>query len=52
MQTDRCHLALLPVDDADLVTRRRLAIGLSSLETYRAEMQERYVAKDCVNKDG
>ncbi|MFL6658270.1 MAG: DUF6624 domain-containing protein [Massilia sp.] len=47
MQTDRCHLELLPVDKVELVTRRRLAIGLSSLDAYQREMRERFVATDC-----
>ncbi|MYN25691.1 DUF6624 domain-containing protein [Duganella levis] len=45
--TDRCHLVLDPVDDRELVNRRRLAIGLQSLEEYEAEGRRRFIPADC-----
>jgi len=48
-QMDRCHLALAPVDDRQLVDRRRLAIGLQSLEEYEAEGRRRFISPDCAN---
>lgn len=48
-QTDRCHLVLGPVDDRQLVNRRRLAIGLQSLEEYEAEGRRRFIPPDCAN---
>jgi hypothetical protein len=45
--TDRCHLVLDPVDDRKLVNRRRLAIGLQSLEEYEAEGRRRFIPADC-----
>jgi hypothetical protein len=46
-QSDRCHLALDPVDDRALVNRRRLAVGLQSLEEYEAEGRRRFIPADC-----
>jgi len=46
-QPDRCHLVLDPVDDRELVNRRRLAIGLTSLEAYEAEGRRRFIPADC-----
>jgi hypothetical protein len=46
-QTDRCTLKMLPVDDIELVKRRRLAIGLPSLEAYQAEGRRRLIPADC-----
>jgi hypothetical protein len=46
-QTDRCHLVLDPVDDRALVNRRRLAVGLQSLEDYEAEGRRRFIPADC-----
>lgn len=46
MRTNRCDLTLLPVDDRALANRRRLAIGLPSLEEYEAEARRRLPA-DC-----
>lgn len=46
-QPDRCHLVLDPVDDRELVNRRRLAIGLQSLEDYEAEGRRRFIPADC-----
>lgn len=48
-QTDRCHLVLEPVDDRQLVNRRRVAIGLQSLEEYEAEGRRRFIPPDCAN---
>ncbi|WP_156648833.1 DUF6624 domain-containing protein [Massilia sp. Leaf139] len=48
-QTDRCHLVIKPVDDRQLVNRRRLAIGLQSLEEYEAEGRRRFIPPDCAN---
>lgn len=48
-RTDRCHLVLDPVDDRQLVNRRRLAIGLQSLEEYEAEGRRRFIPPDCAN---
>ncbi|MFC3461022.1 MULTISPECIES: DUF6624 domain-containing protein [Massilia] len=48
-QTDRCHLVLEPVDDRQLVNRRRLAIGLQSLEEYEAEGRRRFIPPNCAN---
>lgn len=45
--TDRCHLVLDPVDDREQVNRRRLAIGLQSLEAYEAEGRRRFIPADC-----
>jgi hypothetical protein len=44
---DRCHLILDPVDNRELVNRRRLAIGLQSLEEYEAEGRRRFIPPDC-----
>jgi hypothetical protein len=46
-QTDRCHMTMLPVDDIELVNRRRLAVGLQSLEAYAAEGRRRFIPADC-----
>lgn len=46
-QTDRCHLALSPIDNRELVNRRRLAIGLQSLEEYETEGRRRFISPDC-----
>jgi hypothetical protein len=46
-QTERCNLKMLPVDDIELVKRRRLAIGLQSLEAYEAEGRRRFIPVDC-----
>jgi hypothetical protein len=51
-QTDRCHLKLLPVDSVELVNRRRLAIGLQSLEEYEAGGRKRFIAGDCQLEGG
>lgn len=48
-QPDRCHLEMLPVDNIDAVNRRRLAIGLPSLEAYAAEGRKRLIPADCQN---
>lgn len=48
-QTDRCHLVLELVDDQQLVNRRRMAIGLQSLEEYEAEGRRRFIPPDCAN---
>lgn len=48
-QMDRCHLVLKPVDDRQLVNRRRVAIGLQSLEEYEAEGRRRFIPPDCAN---
>jgi hypothetical protein len=48
-QTDRCHLVLDPVDDRQLVNRRRVAVGLQSLEEYEAEGRRRFIPSDCAN---
>lgn len=48
-QTDRCHLVLKPVDDLQLVNRRRVAIRLQSLEEYEAEGRRRFIPPDCAN---
>lgn len=50
--TDRCQLVLDPVDDRDLVNRRRLAIGLPSLEEYEAEGRRRFMPADCQSGPG
>jgi hypothetical protein len=47
LHTGRCDLELAPVDNRDLVNRRRLAIGLQSLEDYEAEGRRRFLAPDC-----
>jgi hypothetical protein len=47
MVTDRCHLALKPVDNRELVDRRRLAVGLQSLDAYEAEARRRALPADC-----
>lgn len=47
--SDRCHLALEPLDDRELVNRRRLAVGLQSLEEYEAEARRRFIPPDCSN---
>jgi len=47
MVSDRCRLVLEPVDDRALVNRRRLAVGLQSLEEYEAEARRRFVPPDC-----
>ena len=44
---DRCHLVMEPVDDRALVNRRRLAVGLPSLEEYEAEGRRRFIPADC-----
>jgi hypothetical protein len=49
-RTDRCHLELDPVDNLELVKRRRLAIGLQSLEDYEAEGRRRFIPPDCPGK--
>ena len=49
-QPDRCHLELDPVDNRELVNRRRLAIGLQSLEEYEAEGRRRFIPSDCPGK--
>lgn len=46
-KSDRCHLILDPVDNRELVNRRRLAIGLQSLEEYEAEGRRRFIPPDC-----
>ena len=46
-QPDRCHLVMLPVDDRAMVNRRRLAVGLQSLEEYEAEGRRRFIPADC-----
>lgn len=46
-QSDRCTLELLPVDNLELANRRRLAIGLQSLDEYLAEGRRRFLAADC-----
>ena len=46
-QPDRCHLVIEPVDDTDMVNRRRLAVGLQSLEEYAAEGRRRFIPADC-----
>lgn len=46
-RSDRCHLVLDPVDDRAAVNRRRLAIGLQSLEEYEAEGRRRFIPPDC-----
>jgi hypothetical protein len=51
-QPDRCHLKMLPVDSVELVNRRRLAIGLQSLEDYEAEGRKRFIAADCQSEGG
>jgi hypothetical protein len=48
-QPDRCHLVLEPVDSRELVNRRRLAIGLQSLEDYEAEGRRRAIPPDCAD---
>lgn len=48
-QADRCHLVLAPVDSRELVNRRRLAVGLQSLEAYEAEGRRRFIPADCSN---
>lgn len=48
-QTDRCHLVLDPLDDRELANRRRLAIGLQSLDEYEAEARRRFIPPDCAN---
>jgi hypothetical protein len=47
LQLDRCHLVLDPVDNRELVNRRRLAVGLQSLEEYEAEGRRRFIPPDC-----
>lgn len=44
---DRCHLVMEPVDDRAMVNRRRLAVGLQSLEEYEAEGRRRFIPADC-----
>lgn len=46
-QSDRCHLEMLPVDSVEQVNRRRLAIGLSSLQEYEAEGRRLMIPDDC-----
>jgi hypothetical protein len=46
-QPDRCTLKLKTVDDIELVKRRRLAIGLRSLEEYEAEVRRGLIPSDC-----
>lgn len=46
-QPDRCHLVIEPVDDRAMVNRRRLAVGLQSLEEYEAEGRRRFIPADC-----
>jgi hypothetical protein len=38
-----------PVDDRALVNRRRLAVGLQSLEEYETEGRKRFIPPDCPN---
>ena len=47
-QADRCHLVLNPIDNRELVNRRRLVIGLQSLEEYEAEGRRRFIPSDCL----
>jgi hypothetical protein len=49
-QPDRCQLVLDGVDNRELVNRRRLAIGLQSLEEYEAEGRRRFIPPDCPGK--
>lgn len=49
-QLDRCHLEFDPVDNRELINRRRLAIGLQSLEEYEAEGRRRFIPSDCPSK--
>ena len=51
-QTDRCHLEILPVDSIELVNRRRLAIGLQSVEAYEAEGRRNFIPADCAKAAG
>lgn len=51
MQTDRCHLAMEAVDDVALANRRRLAIGLPTLQEYEAEGRRRFIPADCAGAD-
>ena len=51
MQTDRCQLSLAPIDDRERANRRRLAIGLQSLEEYEAEGRRRFIPADCPGED-
>lgn len=51
IQTDRCHLAMEPVDDVALADRRRLAIGLPTLQEYEAEGRRRFIPADCATGD-
>jgi hypothetical protein len=44
---DRCTLTMLPADSRELLNRRRLAIGLKSVEEYEAEGRKRFIAPDC-----
>jgi|SRR5471030_1072334 len=46
-QTDRCHLTLDPIDSIEFADRRRLAIGLPSVEAYVAEGRRRFIPADC-----
>jgi len=46
-QPDRCQLVMLPVDDLAKANRRRLAVGLQSLEQYEAEGRRRFIPADC-----
>lgn len=46
-QPDRCHLIIEPVDDRAMANRRRLAVGLQSLEQYEAEGRRRFIPADC-----
>jgi len=48
-QPDRCHLVIEPVDDRAMVNRRRLAVGLPSLEEYEAEGRRRFIPADCAD---
>ena len=44
---DRCTLTMLPADSRELLNRRRLAIGLKSIEEYEAEGRKRLIPPDC-----
>lgn len=50
-QPDRCHLVMKPVDNLELVNRRRLEIGLQSIEEYEAEGRRRFIPPDCSADD-
>lgn len=46
-KSDRCTLTLNPVDSTEAVNRRRLAVGLQSIEEYEAEGRKRFIPADC-----